>query len=106
MPENEYPIPSGPGPSNWIGQSPSSASTSADGAASELEAEEIEATVQRPQERRNSDDNIKPASDSESAAPHLQHPTFILIEEPARRIGPRAQLVRIHLYIPHEENLE
>jgi hypothetical protein len=106
VPENEYPIPSGPGPSNWIGQSPSSASTSADGAASGLEAEGIQAPMQRPRERRNSDGDIKPPSDSEDAGPHLQHPTFTLIEEPARPIGSRAQMVRIHLYIPHEENLE
>lgn len=105
MHENEYPIPSGPGPSNWIGQSPPSASTPAGEAALELEAEGNEVPMQRPRERRNSDD-IKPSSDSESAVPHLQHPTLILIEEPARPIGPRAQLVRVHLYIPHEENLE
>ena len=35
-----------------------------------------------------------------------QNPTFTLIEEPARPISSRAQMVRIHLYIPHEENLE
>ena len=106
MNEIEYPIPSGPGQSNWNRQSAPSASTPADGATSELEAENLEVPIQRPRERRNSNGEIKPSSDSEGEVPNLQHPTFTLIEEPAQPIGSRPQMVRIHLYIPHEEDLE
>ena len=47
------------------------------------------------------------AADEElEAQPEHQNPTFTIIEEPARPISSRAQMVRIHLYIPHVENLE
>jgi len=46
------------------------------------------------------------AEEGPEAQPERQNPTFTLIEEPARPIGSRPQMVRIHLYIPHEENLE
>jgi hypothetical protein len=48
----------------------------------------------------------RPADGEPEAHPISQNPTFTLIEEPARPISARAQMVRIHLYIPYEENLE
>jgi hypothetical protein len=62
------------------------------------------------QEPRTQMENERPscrAADGEpEAQPERQNPTFTLIEEPARPISSRAQMVRIHLYIPHVENLE
>jgi len=62
------------------------------------------------EEPRTQMENERPpcrvADEGPEAQPERQNPIFTLIEEPARPIGSRPQMVRIHLFIPHEENLE
>jgi hypothetical protein len=68
-----------------------------------------QATLADQEPRRRVEDvqpTCRTADGEQEARPIPQNPTFTVIEEPARPISARAQMVRIHLYIPHEENLE
>lgn len=73
-----------------------------------MERRRLAALADREPPRRTEAEQptCQPAVEEPEVQPDQQNPTFILIVEPARPISLTPQVVRIHLYIPHEENLE
>jgi len=106
LPESEHPIPTSPGPSNWIGQMapppemapPPATDNSGVPNVEESEARQVEVRMERRRQRRASD-AAKPPSEGESSeiGSEGRYATFTLAEEVFEPIGPVYQVIRIRL---------